>query len=56
MSTVTTQAAERAVNLAAAETAEKCALIAEALDSGRGNEREIARAIRNLAKQIPGVG
>ncbi len=26
---------------------ERCARIAEAIDSGRGNEKEIARAIRN---------
>lgn len=29
-----------------AEERERCAKIAEAIDSGRGNEKEIARAIR----------
>lgn len=30
---------------------ERCAQIAEAIDSGRGNEKEIARAIRNPSKE-----
>ncbi len=39
--------AERDAAVAAAF--EECAEIALAIDSGRGNEKEIARAIRNLA-------
>ena len=32
------------------ETVEACAEIALAIDSGRGNEKEIARAIRQMIK------
>jgi hypothetical protein len=38
------------------EWLERAALIAEAIDSGRGNEKEIARAIRDLAKRGYWVG
>ena len=33
------------------EALEHCAQIAESIDSGRGNENEIAKAIRNFAKR-----
>lgn len=38
------------MNVLVREWLERAALIAEAIDSGRGNEKEIAKAIRDLAK------
>lgn len=36
--------------LAVLDERERCARIAEAIDSGRGNEKEIARAIRRASQ------
>lgn len=43
-------------NVLIQEWLERAALIAEAIDSGRGNEKEIAKAIRELAKRGYWVG
>lgn len=43
-------AAKRYIDEAVAVERERCAQIAEAIDSGRGNEKEIARAIRSPLK------
>lgn len=41
------QRTARLVEKVRADERERCAQIAEAIDSGRGNEKEIAHAIRN---------
>lgn len=43
-----TEEARQAAAVARAETIEECARIAEAIDSGRGNEKDISKAIRRL--------
>ena len=40
-----------AIALAIATERERCAKIAEAIDSNRGNEKEIAKAIRDPRRQ-----
>jgi hypothetical protein len=41
---------------AIAKERERCASIALAIDSGRGNEKEIARAIRSEHSELPPIG